>query len=497
MNQARAFRFSLLLALSFFVGCRNNTGLNLGNGSSFLPGGLTGNGSNTSSNAGNGNEGSISFNFNGQGNSEQDPPSGSPFSTYTGPAFPWLGNIPSFPIPQSNSPLWSEAYSDINGWATNANFYLTIRHPDLNGDGRKDICARSSIGLICALSLGNTFGPASLWTSGYSDAGGWGTQDYYWQTIQYADINGDGMDDVCGRASGGMYCAVSNGQNFSTPTYWTDTYFSNSHGWAAAEYYWRSIRLVDVTGDGVADVCGRASGGMYCARSNGSSFDAPTYWTTAYNNDGGWASQDYYWKTISYPDLNGDGRADVCGRASGGMYCALSDGSNFINVGYWSTAFKNQDGWVNEASYWASIRFPDINGDGLADVCGRASGGIYCALSSGASFGEARYWTATVFGDSTGWNSQPHYWQTIRYPDLNGDGAADVCGRSSYGLVCALSAGSSFGPAFLTRALSDAAGWNTHPSGWSTIRFPDLNGDGRQDLCVRSTAGEICALTPN
>ncbi|MEZ4750458.1 MAG: hypothetical protein R3B54_07465 [Bdellovibrionota bacterium] len=61
--------------------------------------------------------------------------------------------------------------------------------------------------------------------------------------------------------------------------------------------------------------------------------------------------------------------------------------------------------------------------------------GYLLLLSTGAAFGEARYWTASVFGNDTGWHTQPHHWQTIRFPDLNGDGAADVCGRSSYGLV--------------------------------------------------------------
>ena len=37
---------------------------------------------------------------------------------------------------------------------------------------------------------------------------------------------------------------------------------------------------------------------------------------------GGWAGAEYYWGTIHYPDLDGDGKADVCGRASGGLYCA-------------------------------------------------------------------------------------------------------------------------------------------------------------------------------
>ncbi|MEZ4750459.1 MAG: hypothetical protein R3B54_07470 [Bdellovibrionota bacterium] len=97
----------------------------------------------------------------------------------------------------------------------------------------------------------------------------------------------------------------------------------------------------------------------YCAVSNGYSFSTPTYWTSAFSNAGGWASQEYYcyWRTIRLVDVTGDGIADVCGRASGGMYCALSNGINFINVGHWTPAFSNASGWSSESYYWATIRF--------------------------------------------------------------------------------------------------------------------------------------------
>src|SRR5258708_25694656 len=34
-------------------------------------------------------------------------------------------------------------------------------------------------------------------------------------------------------------------------------------------------------------------------------------------------------------------------------------------------------------SYYGSIRLADINGDGLADLCGRGPNGIVCAISNG------------------------------------------------------------------------------------------------------------------
>ncbi|MEO8548810.1 MAG: VCBS repeat-containing protein, partial [Kofleriaceae bacterium] len=74
----------------------------------------------------------------------------------------------------------------------------------------------------------------------------------------------------------------------------------------------------------------------------------------------------------------------------------------------------------------------DLNGDGKADVCGRASTGLFCALSTGTSFGPVANWGANFFTDSGGWGAPPYY-SNIRYPDLDGDGKADVCGRGVAG----------------------------------------------------------------
>jgi hypothetical protein len=54
----------------------------------------------------------------------------------------------------------------------------------------------------------------------------------------------------------------------------------------------------------------------------GSGFSPPSYWTRDYSNAQGWAAEASYWETLRFPDLNGDGKADVCGRGVYGLYCA-------------------------------------------------------------------------------------------------------------------------------------------------------------------------------
>ncbi|TMQ18686.1 MAG: hypothetical protein E6J90_19610 [Deltaproteobacteria bacterium] len=337
--------------------------------------------------------------------------------------------------PFSNPSYFTTAYSDPTGWAGAPYYWGTIDYPDLDGDGRADVCGRAGGGIYCSLSTGSGFTAPTFWTTAYSDATGWIGADYYWRTIRFADINGDGKADICGRASGGLYCALSTGSSFTAPTFWT-TGYSDAGGWAGAQYYWGTIEFPDLNGDGKADVCGRASGGLYCALSTGSSFTAPTYWTSAYSDPTGWVSADYYWRTIKYADLNGDGKTDVCGRASGGMYCSLSTGGAFTAPTFWTTGYSDAGGWAGAQYYWGTIELPDLDGDGKADVCGRASGGIYCALSTGGSFTPPAY-RSSGYSDAGGWAGAQYYWGTIRYPDVNGDGRADVCGRASGGLYCA------------------------------------------------------------
>jgi len=102
-------------------------------------------------------------------------------------------------------------------------------------------------------------------------------------------------------------------------------------------------------------------------------------------------------------DVNGDGVSDVCGRGIAGVYCSLNHGDGtFGPVVLWTNQFANAGGW-NQAQYGTTMMFADINGDGVADVCGRGIAGIYCELSTGNGFG-AIFLASSDFSDAEGWN---------------------------------------------------------------------------------------------
>lgn len=213
-------------------------------------------------------------------------------------------------------------FSDAQEWNQQI-YYSSIRVADVNGDNLDDICGRGPAGIYCALNKGNgIFGPMTLWTSQFSDADGWSLPQYG-STIQFADINGDGKKDVCGRGGAGMYCALSNGSSFGAYVGPINGAFSDAGDWESPAYY-VSIRLADVNGDGKIDVCGRGPAGIYCTLGNGDgTFEPAVLWTNLFSDADGW-NQAPAAATIQFGDLNGDGNADICGLGGAGIYCALS-----------------------------------------------------------------------------------------------------------------------------------------------------------------------------
>lgn len=353
---------------------------------------------------------------------------------------------------------------------------------DVDGDGKADVCARAGSGIVCGLSSGGPFAKA-ITGPAWSDATGW-TNPIYDATIQLGDVNGDGKADVCARAAAGIVCNFSTGDGFGPDV--NGPAWSDASSWKSPQYY-TTIQLADVDGDRKADLCGRSSVGIVCELGGSTGFTAEII-GPAWSDASGWADVKYY-STIQLADVNGDGKADVCARAASGIVCELSDGHGFpteIQGPAWSDA----SGW-GAVQYGSTIRFVDIDGDGKADVCGRSSAGIVCSLSDGNGFGAPV--PGPAWSDAEGW-AKPEYFSTIQFADINGDRKTDVCARAGAGMTCTLSNGASFATEVTGPTWSDASGWNK-PEYYTTIGAADVNGDGKADLCGRDAMGITCALS--
>jgi hypothetical protein len=352
--------------------------------------------------------------------------------------------------------------SDDSGWADPSNF-ATLRMGDLDGDGRADLCARANAGMRCWLSEGDAFTEPAIEGPALADDVGWASPAYH-GTLRMADVDGNGTDDLCVRSASDFRCypAVSTGgaTGFGDP--WTLPDLADAEGFGAPSRY-GTIRMADVDGDNRDDVCARAAEGMRCWPSTGSGFAAAIE-GPAWSDANGWGRPEY-WSTIRLVDLDADGRADLCGRTATGLQCHLADDAGFGEA-ILGPGWADDNGWGDYDNY-STIRFADIDGDGDSDVCGRANAGIVCFAWTGDGFASEAI-TGPALADDTGWNNVRFY-ATIRLVDFDGDGMADVCARASDGLHCWRSTGTGFEEGVLGPAWSDAAGFDA-PEVYETLR---------------------------
>jgi hypothetical protein len=269
---------------------------------------------------------------------------------------------------------------------------------DVDGDRRADLCARRANGSHCAKNTANgaTFANPSKRTLllDFNDAVGYGLDDTYYGSIRFVDVNRDNRLDVCGRNRTGIECATGSGTGtFSGVSQRQNVEFTDFLGW----------------------------------------IDSPSG------------------TTLQYADIDGDGHRDVCSRGGNELICMLGTGSTIVNRGFerahiWSHArdFSDAQGWNANVAYYGSIRLGDINGDGRADVCGRNAAGVWCAQSTGQAFARAqRMIPADPFLDpSYGAAANGSSLALLR---LDGDTHRDLCLRGSLapaagtGLRCAIS----------------------------------------------------------
>ncbi|MBQ9396605.1 MAG: phosphodiester glycosidase family protein [Proteobacteria bacterium] len=353
---------------------------------------------------------------------------------------------------------------------------------DVDGDGKADICARGAAGIYCSFSSGGDMTAFQLVLELSNDSG-WADVSNY-STIQFADYNDDGKADICARADAGVMCWVSTGTGFGDATEIVP--MTDADGYNDVKYY-STIRFADINGDGRDDFCARYKEGYRCYPSQGMGWGEGIELGDMADSTG-WGNPEYY-STIRTGDVNGDGRVDVCARGSAGFRCWLSEGDKFA-PDFVAAAWSNANGW-NYPRFYETIRMADLNGDHKADICARDSGGITCHLSEGTAMGAA--FRGPDFPDNQGWNDYDNY-STLRFGDIDGDGKDDLCIRANARLVCYPSTGSGFGSAIAIDDMSDANGWN-QPKQYRTIRMADVNGDGKTDVCGRNADGVRCYLS--
>lgn len=319
--------------------------------------------------------------------------------------------------------------------------------------------------------------------------------DLGWHFLRLFDIDADGRDDLCGLYGlpGGQYaygCVINNWQGSFAGRIVQAQAFNGSpntsiHG---------TMALVDLDGNGERHLCGRTAEGMKCQHFNRSSrqFDPAVRLLAAdpsaeFSDANGW-NQEAYHATIGFARMSG--RTALCGRGRAGVMCFLRNRGAFNTTPFWAHAFGDGNLW-DQPQYFRTLRYVDINGDGHSDVCARGRAGILCSMWQ---ILPSRFLDPVLvskqYSDAAGWGSEMYY-RSIRFADISGDGLADVCGRGTWGLYCGInpSRGGALVPlggdemALAQNGMSNGNGWGTPPARLDSIVVVDFDADGRNDVC--------------
>ena len=393
-------------------------------------------------------------------------------------------------INNPSNPPWTDAA----GWNLPQS-YLTILLADIDGDGKDELIGRSPNG-IETWSINVATGqwePLAVGACNMSDANGWAAAPYY-MTIRAADVDGDGQAELVARAVNGIVVFDYN----STSGAWTEVssggaLMTDANGWNQPQYD-STIMLADFDGDGAAELLARASDGIQIWK-----FDLST---SAWNllasgacgmsDNNGWSNAAYY-STLQPAAVSGLGRPELVGRSTTGMVAFAFDASTKT----W-TQTRTADGLWTDTNGWSvpqcylTIHAADINGDGIAELVGRGASGIdVLAAAASPSSGWQQLATAGCsMSDANGWNAAPYY-TTLQLADYNGDGRAELAGRSVTGLQIWSFDASGATWSDISQAgagWTDANGW-TAASSYATIHSGDINRDGQAEIIGRVSDG--------
>jgi hypothetical protein len=368
----------------------------------------------------------------------------------------------------------------VANYGYNAGGWRVDRHPrtlaDVNGDGLEDVVGFGNAGVYVSLSSGDDFAAPSLWVASYGyDAGGWRVNRHPREVV---DVDGDGDADIVGFGNAGVYVSLSTGSGYTSPALWVANYGYSAGGWRVTKH---PRELADVNGDGKQDIVGFGDAGAYVSLNTGSSFTAPALWVANYGYGAGG------WRVAKHPrelaDVNGDGKEDIVGFGDAGAYVSLSTGSGFTAPALWVANYGYSAGG------WRVNRHPrevvDVNDDGKADIVGFGNAGVYVSLSTGSGFTAPALWVDN-FGWDDGWrvNKHPRY-----LADVNGDDFLDVVGFGDAGVYVSINLdGEDFDDPELW---VDSYGYNA--GGWRVGKHPrdlaDVNGDGSYDVVGFGNAG--------
>ncbi|KAH9041449.1 hypothetical protein EDB84DRAFT_1396355 [Lactarius hengduanensis] len=188
--------------------------------------------------------------------------------------------------------------------------------------GRPDIIGFGDKSVFIGRNNGDgTFAPAQAVINGTFcyDAGGWRIEQH---PRFIADLTGDGKVDVIGCGDAGVYVSLNKGDGTFGPSNLVANIFGTGQGWKVDKH---PRFIADLTGDKRGDIIGFGEAGVYVAYNNGNgTFQPGKLVLSDFGVQQGWQGVNKHPRFVV--DLTGDGRADIVGFRENSVFVAYNDG---------------------------------------------------------------------------------------------------------------------------------------------------------------------------